>query len=193
LQKNITLKSRMTQLNKQIGNKFMKNLCNILTACFLMFLFASCGPSSEEAIKYNNSIIDEQMLITGKIDTLYKSLNREHPEIMDEAYKQALSQVDSGTEKVSKLDDFGGKSDLREASLKLFAIYKSVIQAEIKTMIEILKKPSTEITPETETQIDVMYDQALKKMDNGLKEFLDVQYKFAGKYNFKLNKETKTN
>jgi hypothetical protein len=172
----------------------MKKQFNILSACILMFMLASCGPTTDDAIKYNDSIIDEQSLIVERINTLYDCLDDwDHPEKMDEAYKQALAQVDLGTEKVSKLPDFGGKSELREASLKLFSIYKSVIQTELKTMVEIIKMPETEITPEVEARFDGMNDQALKKMDNGLKEFQEIQIKFSVKYNFVLNKSTDTN
>ncbi|HNW69535.1 MAG TPA: hypothetical protein PKI01_03970 [Bacteroidales bacterium] len=166
----------------------------VLAACFLMFMLASCGPSKEEAIKYNDSIIDEQALIVEKINTLYKCIDDlDHPENMDEAYKQALMQVDSGTGKVSKLPDFDGKSDLREAALKLFSVYKSVIQKELKTMIDILKMSPVDITPEIETQFDTMNTQALNKMDSGLKEFQAVQIKFSEKYNFILTRSTETN
>ena len=166
----------------------------VLAACFLLFLFASCGPSAEEAIKYNDSIIDEQALIVEKINTLYKCIDDlDHPENMDEAYKQALLQVDSGTEKVSKIPDFAEKSELREAALKLFSVYKSVIQTELKTMVDILKMQPIEITPEIEAQFDTMNTQALNKMENGLKEFQVVQIKFSEKYNFVLNKSIETN
>lgn len=166
----------------------------VLAACFLMFMLASCGPSTEEAIKYNDSIIDEQALIVEKINNLYKCIDDlDHPENMDEAYKQALMQVESGTKKVSKLPDFAGQSELREAALKLFSVYKSVIQTEIKTMVDILKMQPVDITPEIEAQFDTMNTQALNKMDNSLKEFQDVQVKFSLKYNFVLHKSTETN
>jgi len=172
----------------------MKKHYKILSACILMFMLTSCGPTTDEAIKYNDSIIDVQAQIVEKINTLYECFDDwDHPEKMDEAYKQALAQVDSGTEIVSKMPDFGGKSEFREASLKLFSVYKSVIQTELKTMVEILKKPSAEITPEIEAQFDAMNDQALKKMENGLKEFQEVQLNFSVKYNFVLNKSTDTN
>jgi len=172
----------------------MKKYYKILSACCLLFMLASCGPTTDEAIKYNDSIIDVQAQIVEEINTLYKCFDDwDHPEKMDEAYKQALAQVDLGTEKVSKLPDFGGKSEFREATLKLFSVYKSVIQTELKTMIDIIKMPGAEITPEIEARFDAMNGQALKKMDNGLKEFQEVQIKFSVKYNFVLNKSTDTN
>lgn len=167
----------------------MKKSYTVLLFCFMIVIFTSCAPSKEDAIKYNDLIIDQQTIIVDKINNLYESMNDfEHPEIMEEAYKNALDQIDKGTEAVSKMDNFDGKSEFREASLKLFAIYKSALQNEIKGMMEILKIPKTDITPEIESQFDNLNKQALEKMGNGLKEFQSIQYEFATKYKFKVNK-----
>lgn len=167
----------------------MRKKCIIVFSGIIALLLTSCGPSKEEAIKYNDQIIDEQSLIVDKINVLYEAMKSwQHNEVMDEAYNNALKQIDVGTEHVAKMDDFGGKSNLKEHALKLFALYQSVIQNEIKGMLDILKKPSEEITPEMEQEFDNRNNQALTKMENGLKEFQKVQKDFADKYNFVLNK-----
>lgn len=170
----------------------MKKRYNVLLSCFLIIMFTSCAPSKEDAIKYNDLIIDQQTLIVEKINNLYESMNDfEHPEKIEEAYQNAMKQIDKGSETISKMENFGGKSEFREASIKLFVIYKSVVQNEIKGMMEILNIPNTDITPEIESQFDNLNKQALEKMGNGLKEFQVVQYEFAEKYKFKVNKSTK--
>ena len=133
----------------------MKKPYNLLLFCIMIIMFTSCTPSKEDAIKYNDLIIDQQTLIVEKINNLYEAMNDfEHPEKIEEAYQNALKQIDKGSESVSKMENFGGKSDFREASIKLFVIYKSVVQNELKAMIDIVKKPTAEITPEFESQFD---------------------------------------
>ncbi|HOY30873.1 MAG TPA: hypothetical protein PKW80_03245 [Bacteroidales bacterium] len=162
-------------------------LCIALGICALVLVFTSCGPSGDEAIDYNDKIIDEQTKIVDKINVLYETMNlSEHPEQMHEAYKHALIQIDSGAEKVSKMNDFDGNTGMREGAVKLFSMYKSVVQTEIRAMIEILEKPEAENAAETESRFNEIQNLALKKMDAGLAEFQEVQLKFADKYNFEL-------
>lgn len=172
----------------------MKKQYYFIPVFFLMLMSISCGPSKQKAIEYNDAIIDQQMGIVDHINRLYDSFgDLEHPPVIEAAYRQAINKVDSAILVVSAMGDFDGKTELREASLKLFAIYKSVLQTEIKTMVEILKKPNEEVTPEMESLFEKTNVQAFEKMDNGLKEFQETQNAFAGRYNFKLNQPQQKN
>lgn len=171
----------------------MKKRYNILLTCLLFLVLTSCGPSKEEAINYNDQIINEQAQIANKINSLNNSLTQDAPGLMDEAYLQALIQLDSGTVNIAKMDDFDGRSEFREACLKLFAVYKSVLQGEFKTMIDILKNSGAEINPEAKDQFHSVNEQASKKMEYGLKEFRSVQHEFADKYGLVLDNGSATN
>ncbi len=171
----------------------MKKRYNILLACSLILALTSCGPSKEEAINYNDQIISEQKMIADKINILNNSLTQDAPGLMDEAYRQVLIQLDSGTVNVAKMGDFDGKTDFREASLKLFAVYKSVLQGEFKTMIDILKNSGAEIPPQAKDQFLSIREQASKKIENGLKEFRRAQDEFADKYGLVLDNTSGVN
>ncbi len=90
------------------------------------------------------------------------------------------------------MNDFKGKSDLRDASLKLFSLYKSVINTELKTMAELTKNPTCDVEQD-EKKFNKLNDQALKKMDAGLKEFQEEQLKFSENFHFELNKPEDNN
>jgi hypothetical protein len=162
-----------------------------------LFLFAvvamtvtSCGPTKEEAIDYNDKIINEQVAIIDKIDKVYDALkNFKDAYGMDYAYAEALKQVETGTEIVTKLDKFGGTTEFRDEALKLFGTYKSVLENELKKMIDITKlSDDIYFTTNAEAEFNKLSDVSFKKMDMGLKEFNTIQKAFANKYKFEIEK-----
>jgi hypothetical protein len=156
----------------------------VLAAMFL----TSCGPSTDQAIAYNDAIIDEQVAIIDKIDFMYESFKNFVPDEMDKAYSDALAQLETGTANVSKMDAFDGKTDFRDAAIELFKAYKSVFDNEFKEMITIYKLPDDQYTKEQEDKWNLLSDQAIKKMDAGLQKLKDIQAEFARKYKFEVQK-----
>ncbi|HOV11801.1 MAG TPA: hypothetical protein PLT47_00970 [Bacteroidales bacterium] len=170
----------------------MKEKHTLFPVILLLWLLASCGPSKEEAISYNDRIINEQTLIAKKINVLYNSFSAGSPAQMDDAYQQALSQLDSGTAVVSKMHSFDGTGDFRDAALKLFALYHSVITGELKSMTDILKIASHGLSAEAKEEFNVLYSNASKKMEDGLREFRGVQHDFAEKHHIVIEKSANT-
>jgi hypothetical protein len=167
----------------------MKKTIYTLFITIIMMVFSSCGPTKEEAIDYNDKIINEQVYIIDKIDKLFDALkNYKDFNGMDKSYTEALRQVETGTAIVGKLDKFGGNTEFRDEALKLFRTYKSVLENELKNMITISKLPDEMYTTGAEDEFNKLSDVSFKKMDVGLKEFNTIQKAFANKYKFEIEK-----
>jgi hypothetical protein len=168
----------------------MKKTLSILLFALIVIAATSCGPTKDQAIAYNDKIINEQVAIYDKLNVLYDALkNYTDHAGMDKAYLSALKQVDSSTEVVSKLDKFGGSSEFRDIALKLFATYKSVLQNELKKMIDISKLTDEMYNTDMEDQYNNLADVSDKKMDEALKELDSIQKEFANKYKFEIEKK----
>lgn len=171
----------------------MRKTITLLLFAIVAMVVTSCRPTKEEAITYNDKIINEQVAIMGKLDKLYDAIkNYEDQNGMDFAMAEAQKQVDKSTDIVGKMEKFGGDTEFRDEALKLFATYKSCLQNELKKMVDISKLTDDMYTKEVQADFDNLNKVAIKKMEDGLLEFDRVQVKFADKYKFEIDKK-KTN
>ncbi len=172
----------------------MKKTATIILLAIIAMVIVSCGPSKDQAINYNDKIIKEQVEMIRKIDLVFGALKnyKDHYE-MDFTYAEAMKQIETGTDVVSKMDKFDGETGLKDVALKLFATYKSVMQNEIKKMIDISKLTDDMYTPEIEAEFNRLSDITIKKMDDGLNELNAVQATFADKYKFEIEKKKDEN
>lgn len=150
----------------------------------------SCGPTKEEAIAYNDKIIGEQVAIIDKIDKLYDAMkNYTDHEGLDRAHAAALKQIETSSGNVSKMEEFDGDTEFRDAALKLFAAYQSLLQNEMKKMVDYSKLPDDLYTNEVEDEFNKLSDIAINRMDEELKLLNATQFSFANKHKFEIEKK----
>jgi len=167
----------------------MKLLKNIIFI-FLIIAFSSCkstffnnGKSiSQQAADYNDLIINQQIAIVGTIDILAESFKEYIPEKMDEALNNAINQTNKSIEYLNGLENFYKNSEFKDGALILFNVYKSVLEYEYKEMVEIYKLSDMEFTEEHSKKFDEFSALANYRTDIAFKEFVDIQDKFAKKY-----------
>lgn len=162
----------------------MKRLFTVI--CLLM-LFA-CNSSKEKAIIYNDTFVEQELLVINKEDSLIEAISRNQTEIAKVVYQNFLFQIKSSTKIINNTASFEGETEFRKAILNLFKTYQSVAENEYSDMINI-----SEIPDERYTKVD---DEKLitltKKIDAELNEkmniFANAQKKFADKYHFELSR-----
>ncbi len=167
----------------------MKKLLTYVLFAAMLVATTSCGPTTDDAIKYNDKIINEQVKIITKINELYKAFD-DYTNFakIDKCYADAQAQLQTGTDAVTQLDKFDGNADFRDGALKLFGLYKSILQNELKQMIAINRLPNDQFTPEIKDKMQKLGEQSMKKMDDGLAELQQTQSAFAKKYKFEIKK-----
>ncbi len=165
----------------------MKNCLSFLSLLFVAIYFLSCKPNPSDAVAYNNLIVNQQVAIIGKIDALNNTYAKYIPSEMDKSYKLVISQVINSTDSVKKMSNFDRNSSLKDAALKLFAVYKSSIENEHSEMIRLYKLyVENKLSDEDTKKVEKLYIEAKKKMDAELENFKKVQQEFADEYKFKL-------
>jgi transcription-repair coupling factor (superfamily II helicase) len=168
----------------------MRKTITLILFAFFATLVTSCGPTKEEAIDYNDKIITEQVAIIEKIDKLYDAMkNYTDHQGLDSAYAAALKQIETSSDILSKLEKFDDDTEFRDAALKLFATYRSVLQNEMKKMIDFSKLPDELYTTEVEDEFTKLSDITLTRMDDDLKQLNAAQVKFANKHKFEIEKK----
>jgi hypothetical protein len=160
---------------------------------FILFalIFTSCAPTIEEAMNYNDKIIHEQKKIIGAENDLIRSIKATtlNTTLLDEQYSILSKQIDESTAIVEKIDDFDGKTDFKDATLKLFKIYREVADTDYKAWIKNLKIPSDMLTKEDYAEESVIVARINSKLDNANGDFIYAQKEFASKYKIVLKSD----
>ena len=159
----------------------------ILSSLFVSALLVSCGPSTDEAIKYNDALVSQQTKVFEKESALIEAISKNMPEKFDILLAELSIQVDSSTDAVKKMDAFDGKSDLKDAALKVFATYREVVDSNYNAMIKYAKTPDSLYTQEDDDKVIELSKKIDDKLNKAVEDFVTLQKSFAGKYKFELN------
>lgn len=166
----------------------MKKLfITILSSLFVSAILVSCGPTTDDAIKYNDALVSQQTKVFEKESALIEAISKNMPEKFDALLNDLSKQIDSSTDAVKKMEAFDGKNDLKDAALKVFATYKDEVGGDYAEMIKFAKTPDSLYTQEDDDKVIEMSKKIDDKLNKAVEEFVSLQKSFAGKYKFELN------
>jgi len=154
----------------------------ILLITALLPLLMACQPTTEDAIKYNDGIIEQQNLVNEKFSVLLDTYDAIVPEEMDAAYNDASEQLQKSIAYVNKLKGFESDKYFKEAALKFLNTYKDVLENKHKRIIELYKLPDDKYTEKEGKELETLRDESSAILDKSIDEMMTVQRKFAKKY-----------
>jgi len=160
----------------------------IISAIFAVTLFA-CGPTTEQAIDYNDAIIAEQKLVLNKENQLINIIANNQQDQINSMHKELLDQIDNSIRTVNELKGHSKFNGFRDATLALFKVYKEVVEGEYAEVIKIAQLPDEEYTKEADDKIMEVSGQIDSKLEKALNDFGDAQEKFAEELDFQLKEE----
>ena len=166
----------------------MKIIRFISLGILLSFLFA-CAPSTEQAMKYNDKLTEQQTLISKKIEDLNDTYDNYIAEEMNAAHKAALEQLEKSTKIIKKLKPFDEDKVFKKTALELFTVYKSVLENEHKRIIELLVLPDDKYKKEEVKEFETVRNSSIEKIDVEVDKLVKAQEAFAKKYKFEITAE----
>lgn len=149
----------------------------------------SCGPSQEDAIKYNDEFIALEKNLTPIHEKFIDQMDGHNPDSLKIMYNLFASETKSALSSCEKMQPFNNKRAYLDAVLDYFKTLDGMAQNEGKKIAEIMSKDSTQIT---EQDIAVATENAGKfdeKYAVVLKKFQDAQAAFATEYKFRLEEK----
>jgi hypothetical protein len=163
----------------------------ILSTFIVVMFFVSCGPSKEDAIKYNDKIIYEQRKVVDSENDFirYIKTGTISNDKLDENYNSLSKQVEESIAIVNKIDAFDGKTDLKDATLQFFSVYKSVVDKEYKEWVLNLKTPLDQVDQKVMDEEKLIVKTINNKLDNANSIYKIAQNNFAVKYKFEIAKD----
>jgi hypothetical protein len=168
-------------------NKLFFYLRQLFIIAVIFTLFTSCGPSKDDAVKYNDAIVEQEMLIINKEDSLIEAISRNQPDKAERLYKEFSSQINSSIETINKTVAFDHETNFREAALELFKSYKSAAENEYAEMIKISQIPDEIYTKDDDDKLINLSKTVFDKLNIGLGKFSKAQKNFTDKYKLELS------
>lgn len=152
----------------------------------LLILFGACnsGNSKEDAIKYNDKIINEQSKVI-KLTLDMVAMMDKDLEKSKKLREDIVKQTEASIKVIEDMEPFDNNGKLRDAGLALFSFYKKVYSTEYKTMFEILDKGAN-ITEEDIAVIQDMQTSVTMEESKVDAAFKEAQQEFAKKYGFEI-------
>jgi len=158
---------------------------------FLVIFIVSCGHSRDEAIKFNNAIVEQQTIVFDKENAIFEALNKNLPDSLDFLYADLANQVDTAIAAVNKIETFDAETGLKDATLNILTTYQEVLKSDYKDLIECAKMPDSLYTQEINDKFIGLSKKIYDKLNKPVNVFIEKQKKFAAKYKFELSSATK--
>ena len=145
----------------------------VFTLLILLFLTGCSSTPKMSATEYNDFIVKEQQLIVNEMRQFNNDdgSNLEH---IEQKRLKIVTQCDSSLFKIEQLEDFDGKTSLKNAALELFTFYKTVCDNEYQEMIAIMNKSlitkedieKLKLSQEKNKQQEIKLDKQLETAQN---------------------------
>lgn len=165
----------------------MKNsLKSTILIAVLTIVFTSCGPKPEEAAKYNDEIVKEQIEIVKKISALQSSYTDFKCFKMRQALNEAIDQTKASIEKIKNLQQFDGSTNYKDGAVNLFETYLNVLKNQHTTMVEIYCLPNEDFNELKKEEWNNNSKEANKKITDALEVYTKMQQEFAKNYGLSL-------
>ena len=180
------LAKTVTTVKFYFKNKEMKKTIPFIMIALFVGILSSCGPTRDQAVDYNDKIINEQIAIFEKMEQLIDTYENYQPDLMDAAYEKTLTQINQSIKNIEALPEFDGSTTFRDAGVTLFKLYKSVLENEHKQIIKLLKLPDSQYGDAEVKQTGDLSDAADEKINQGISNLDLIQSEFAMKYDFEI-------
>jgi hypothetical protein len=168
---------------------------NIITASIALFfvslMFVACGPSAEEAAKYNDALIAQEAKVLNAEQELVTALTKNMTTVqIDTAYSKLVKQLKTSTDSVKNAEKFGGETTLKDALLELFTTYNTVTEKNYPEIIKLTKISDTLTTMAEDFDKKIEITDCIDSILNGAVDKFDkVHSEFAKKYRLEFTEK----
>jgi len=156
-------------------------------------LLISCKPSKEEAMKYHDALINEEVLVLEAESAFSDAVVNNKQDQLDVLYAAFLKQIETSTAAVINIKALGGDSSFKDATLALLSIYSSVAKQEYAEVLKIAKVPDEEYTEEHNNKMKEISAKIDDKLNKEVQSFMKAQKELATKYKITSTSTTKNN
>jgi len=163
----------------------MKNIINVFAVSILLF-FTQCGPTTQDAVDYNEKVITDQLLVIDAINNLDSTFISYNPKLIEPALNNANLQVEKAISNLKEFGVFNNDSGFYNGTMALYNLFEKQLNNEYLEQFEIYKLSEEDYTEAKR----IRYNELLEKINDDYAlisdKFLVAQKDFAKKWNLEL-------
>lgn len=168
--------------------KILYTFLSIIATLFIISTITiGCGPNTKEAVNYNDSITKIQENLMKEIIHLDELFDNDVSiKTIEKQHKIVLESICLAIEKIEQTKSIDENEMLKNAAIKLFTNYKTLVAVKYQKLIEIYQKTEENRTVDEQMMMDEMPIEIMEKMSEYHDNFTIVQKEFAHKYDFMI-------
>ena len=168
----------------------MKRIGIYTLGLLFVLLFSQCGPTKEEAIKYNDEIISEQLEVINSINDLTNAVATYDSEQIEKALNSAKTQVEKSIKGLDEIGGFDDDTEFVDECRIFFKILESQINSEYTEQFEIYaERDAGNYTDEDIARLKELFEIIDSVYYPANEKFTTVQKEFAEKWAYDLKTE----
>jgi hypothetical protein len=159
-----------------------KVLSTLLVACVAL-LIQSCGPSQQEAIDFNNKIVDIEKRTEVIMTKFFEDFDPEtagSPEIM----KKAIADIAQCKKDLQDIPDLKGGEAFKTSGVEMLTAYETFFKTNVQTWVNAMVDPNR--TEESLDAAQTEFEKATESVKVIEDKFETTQTEFAKLYGFEL-------
>lgn len=152
----------------------------------IVFLLSACGPTRDEAVSYNDSIMNIIDSLSMEHTLLLEQIDGHNIDSLKITHTLFTEKAKASLERSKKILPFAEKKEFCNAAVIYFSAMVSLADNEVKQMVEIMEKGQTKISQFDLDKINFLasaFDEAYGLVYD---KILAVQIQFAKDWNFTL-------
>ena len=159
----------------------------LFTILMMVFVFASMAQTQDEAIAWNDKLVDSQKKMLALEDEMIVAITEDGDiETIAVAYINYLTYINETIAYYESVDPFDRKDIFRKELLKLFGVFRDVAVNEYAEILKLWFTPADDLSEEDFNRWDELINIVDEKEIASNDKFLEVQIEFAKKYKFVL-------
>jgi hypothetical protein len=171
------LQASMTFMNKTI----------LSCAAGAMLLFAACGPTKDDAIRYNDSLIAIETSLTPVYNAFIDQTDGHNVDSLKLTYEAFAAKAKASFGEVQNMQPFAEKREYLDAIVTYFKTINDLAQNEGRQLVDILSKDSAQVTEEDVANVGKFADKFNADYESALKAAQAAQTAFAREWKFEVH------
>lgn len=159
----------------------------ILAALVVLgFVLTSCGPTSKDALKYNDEIVAIQKNLTPVHEAFIDQLDGHNVDSLKYTHAKFTEGANYSLSLCEKMQPFAEKRAYLDAAISYFKVVKGLAENEGKSLVEIMSKDSTQVTGDDVAKVNTLAEKFDSEFERVLTTLQFAQEAFAKEWKFDL-------
>ena len=156
----------------------------------LLFLLIACGPTKDDAVKFNDRIVSVQKMCLAAEGSFYDVCDKLNADDIKKALADFKSNVTTCAEKIEKIEAHESFDAYKQSAVNLLKSYKGMLDVEFTEYARLYSVPSEVFNKDDEANQKELVVKINISLDLLNKNFIEEQKRFADKWGFILEKKT---